>query len=385
MVLRDHNPTEAVRKESLTPPAKVVTQPDPRRSFIAATTPSPTSEVTPAQTRTTQDPMLSSRVLFYYKIFHFECDPHSATVRFMTIMEALQWANNKLKKAGVESPMLDAEILLAHTVGESKAWLFSHFSDKLKTHHRERFHELVDRRSGREPVAYIVGKKPFYGRDFKVNSMVLIPRPATEAMVDAALKTLNDHDPEKTLVCDIGTGSGALAVTLAAETKLSIIAIDVDKQALTVASQNATQLGVSDNIDFQHGSLAEPLIRIFKTIRGQTKVKTSSVYPFKHLLITANLPYLPEGRLESTQPEVHAYEPHLALVAGRDGLDAYFDLFRQLRANRNVLPRRVTVLIEIDPEQRRGAVSLIEHAFPTAKMNVHKDLQGLDRVVEAEA
>ncbi|NQV88856.1 MAG: peptide chain release factor N(5)-glutamine methyltransferase [Parcubacteria group bacterium] len=308
----------------------------------------------------------------------------SATVRFMTIMEALQWANNKLKKAGVDSPMLDAEILLAHTLGESKAWLFSHFSDKLKIHHREQFHELIDRRTAREPVAYITGKKAFYGRDFQVNAMVLIPRPETETMVEVSLKILEGHDPERTLVCDIGTGSGALAVTLAAETSLSVIAIDVDKQALSVASQNATQLGVSDNIDFQHGSLAEPLIRIFKTIRGQTKVKTSSVYPFKHLLITANLPYLPDSRLESTQPEVHAYEPHLALVAGRDGLDAYFDLFRQLRTNRTILPRRVTVLIEIDPEQRRGAESLIEHAFPTAKMNVHKDLQGLDRVIEVE-
>ena len=309
---------------------------------------------------------------------------HYGTVRFMTIMEALQWANNKLKKVGVDSPMLDAEILLAHTLGESKAWLFSHFSDKLKTHHRERFHELIDRRSAREPVAYIIGKKDFYGREFQVNAMVLIPRPETETMVEAALHTLEGHDPEKTLVCDIGTGSGALAVTLAAETGLSIIAIDVDKQALTVAGQNALQLGVADNIDFQHGSLAEPLIRIFKTIRGQTKVKTSSVYPFKHLLITANLPYLPEGKLESTQPEVHAYEPHLALVAGSDGLDAYFDLFRQLRANRNVLPRRVSVLIEIDPEQRRGAENLIEHAFPTAKTSAHKDLQGLDRVIEVE-
>ena len=302
----------------------------------------------------------------------------------MTIMEALQWANNKLKKAGVESPMLDAEILLAHTLGQSKAWLFSHFNDKLKTHHNERFHELIDRRAQREPVAYLTGKRAFYGRDFQVNAMVLIPRPETETMVDAALHTLEDHDPEKTLICDIGTGSGALAVTLAAETSLPVIAIDVDKQALAVAQRNAQDLGTADNIDFQHGSLAEPLIRIFKTIRGQRKVKTSSVYPFKHLLITANLPYLPEGRLDSTEPEVHAFEPHLALIAGRDGLDAYFDLFRQLRDNRHVLPRRLTVLIEIDPEQRRGAEKLITHSFPTATVSVHKDLQKLDRIIEVE-
>jgi release factor glutamine methyltransferase len=302
----------------------------------------------------------------------------------MTIMEALQWANNKLKKIGIDSPMLDAEILLADTLNTSKSWLFSHFNDKLKTHQQEKFHELVDRRVSREPIAYILGKKEFYGREFIVNSFVLIPRPETETMIEHALELLSDSDPNRTLICDIGTGSGAIAETIAAETKLPIIATDIDPQALGVAKQNAKLTNTEENIDFQHGNLAEPLIRIFKTIRGQTDVQTSWEYPFNFLLITANLPYLPESRMESVEPEVSKYEPRIALTSGADGLNAYWELFRQLHSHRDILPRKLIVLIEIDPEQRIPAEKLILHSFPQAKLRTKKDLIGLDRVIEAQ-
>ncbi len=302
----------------------------------------------------------------------------------MTIMEALQWANNKLRKVNVDSPMLDAEILLAYALSMSKAWLFAHFNDRLKTHQLENFRILIDRRAEREPVAYIIGSKAFYGRDFLVNPSVLIPRPETETMVEEALTLLKDTDHEHALICDVGTGSGAIAVTIACETKLPVIAIDIDESALAVAKQNATNLNASEWINFQRGSLAEPLVRIFKTIRGQSAVKTSSVYPYKHLLIVANLPYLTESRMETVEPEVRNYEPRLALVAGADGMDAYFELFRNLRANRHFLPRRVSVLIEIDPNQHRLAVELISHNFPAAKPLTKKDLHGDDRVVVVE-
>ncbi|MBI5794523.1 peptide chain release factor N(5)-glutamine methyltransferase [Candidatus Uhrbacteria bacterium] len=302
----------------------------------------------------------------------------------MTVMEALQWANNKLRKAGVDSPMLDAEILLSHTLEVSKSWLFSHFTDPLKTHQREKFHLLVDRRTAREPVAYLVGKKSFYGRDFHVNTFVLIPRPETEVLVEAALEILKDADPERTLLADVGTGSGAIAVTLACETELPVIAIDIDASALSVAKQNAALCGVADHVDFKLGNLAEPLVRLFKTIREQKTVKTSSVYPFKHLIVTANLPYLPESRIERLEPEIRSYEPHLALASGTDGLDHYFELFRQIHHDRKVLPRRVSVIIEIEPDQRAAIEKTIHHDFPAAKPVVQKDLHGHDRVVSVE-
>lgn len=300
----------------------------------------------------------------------------------MTIMEALQWANNKLRKAGVDSPMLDAEILLAHTLDVSKAWLFSHFADKLKTHQEERFHELVRGREDRVPVAYLVGKKSFYGRDFVVNKHVLVPRPETETMIELAIALVGDTNPDRTLLADIGTGSGAIAITLAAETTLPVIAVDIDEAALDIAQQNAQSLVPETTIEFQLGNLAEPLVRIFKTIRGQKNVETSSVYPFKTLLITANLPYLSQTKMENLQPDVR-HEPELALRAGLDGLDAYWELFRQLRAHRHILPRELLILIEIDPEQTIAAEKLIRHNFPTATLQTHKDLRGDNRVIQA--
>ena len=300
----------------------------------------------------------------------------------MTIMEALQWANNKLRKADVDSPMLDAEILLAFALETNKAWLFAHFADKLKTHQEEKFSSLIQQREDRVPVAYLVGKKAFYGRDFTVNTHVLIPRPETEILVELAITILAGRDPERTLIADLGTGSGAIAVSLAAETNLPVIAVDIDESALQLAKKNAAVLVPNTTVDFQLGNLAEPIIRIFKTIRGQTNVQTSSVYPFKSLLITANLPYLSEVRMENLQAEVR-HEPELALRAGVDGLDAYWDLFRQLRDDRPVLPRDLIVLIEIDPEQRPAAEKLILHNFPNAKLSVHQDLHGDERVLQA--
>ncbi len=297
-------------------------------------------------------------------------------------MEALQWANNKLRKASVDSPMLDAEILLAYSLDTSKAWLFAHFADKLKTHQEEKFFELINRREDREPVAYLVSKKAFYGRDFVVDKHVLIPRPETETMIELAIKTLAHIDPERTLIADLGTGSGAIAVTLAAETNLHVIGVDIDEAALEIAKKNAASLVPETAVDFQAGNLADPIIRIFKTIRGQTNVQTSSVYPFKTLLITANLPYLSQSRMDNLQAEVR-HEPELALRAGADGLDAYWELFRQLHIDRKILPRELIVLIEIDPEQRQAAEKLILHNFPSAKLETHQDLHGDDRVIEA--
>jgi release factor glutamine methyltransferase len=299
----------------------------------------------------------------------------------MTVMEALQWANNKLRKSDIDSPMLDAEILLAFVLEISKAKLFSRFNEPLKIHHYEHFCDLVSRRASREPVAYLVGKKAFYGREFEVNRHVLIPRPETETLVEHALAALQEKDKERTLIADIGTGSGAIAITIAAETQLPVMATDIDPNALCVAQKNAANLVQEHSIEFQNGNLAEPLIKLFKTIRSQKNIQTSSVYPFKTLVITANLPYLAEHRMETLQPEVQKFEPRLALVSGVDGLDAYWELFRQLRTHQSVLPHEMLVFIEIDPEQRSQTEQLILHNFPEARIKIHQDLHQDDRVV----
>jgi len=214
------------------------------------------------------------------------------------------------------------------------------------------------------------GSKDFYGRKYKVTPSTLIPRPATETLVDAAKEAAKGSDG--VVFADIGTGSGAIAITLAAETKLPVVATDISPDALAVAKENAATLGVT--IEFRQGNVLEPIIEHFRAGVGDVK----------HLVICANLPYLTKHQIECAEPDVKDFEPHSALEAGADGLDCYFELFRQLKQNRSVLPERVTVLIEIDPSQRQSAVNLILHDFPAAKPVVLQDLSGLDRIVIAE-
>lgn len=300
----------------------------------------------------------------------------------MSILEALQWANNKLKKAEIDSSMLDAEILLAFVLELPGARLFSHFADQIKPHQQERFATLIERRALCEPIAYLIGKKSFYGRDFLTNPFVLIPRPATETLIESALDLFSKtSDPERVLFADIGTGSGAIAITLAKETQTPVLASDVSQPALSVAQKNAEIHEVTELIDFRLGDLLNPTLSLFETLRASSQKEISSVYPFKHLLICANLPYLTKTQMEFLTPDVRKFEPHEALEAGPDGLEAYWRLFKQLSKHRANLPRQVSVLIEIDPSQNTSAIQLIKHRFPAAICEIKKDLGGLDRLV----
>ncbi len=305
----------------------------------------------------------------------------------MTIMESLQWANRKLKKhrdvepetgAKLDAPMLDAQVLLASALGVQKGWLFMHFNDPLRDHELERFEAMVERRARHEPIAYITGTREFYKRDFQVNPFTLIPRPDTEALVSEALRLAKADDADHTLFADVGTGSGAIAITLAAESKIPVVATDLNRRALTVAQQNAAALGVADLVDFRHGDLLEPLVKIFE------KLKTEGDSPIAHLILCANLPYLTTRQWETAQPEVRDFEPKEALEAGTDGLDAYWRLLRELLRHRALFPTRLTILLEIDPAQRDRIQTMIQHDFPSAEPRILPDLSGLARVAVAE-
>jgi len=298
----------------------------------------------------------------------------------MTVMEALQWANERLKKENVgDSPMLDAQVLLGSVLGVSKSRLFTHLDREMDAREDESFQKLITRRAAHEPVAYIVGSREFYKRPFHVNRFVLIPRPATEILIDAALESAKSLDPESTLFVDIGTGSGAIAVTLAAESHIPVIATDESKHALAVAKKNAEDLGVESLVDFRQGNLLEPIVSIFE----KTKEKAGSL-PFKHLILAANLPYLTEHQWETAEADVRDWEPKTALVGGVDGLDLYWQMFRELLRHRSTFPRKVTTLIEIDPSQRDRAMALVAHSFPRATPRILDDLEGLARVVVAD-
>lgn len=301
----------------------------------------------------------------------------------MTILEALRWANNKLKKTGIDSPMLDAEVLLSDLLGVTRAKLFALFNDTLKPHQQEKFLTLIERRSQHEPVAYLIGKKNFHGREFLVNPFVLIPRPETELLVQNALELFAQiEEKDRVLFVDVGTGSGAIAITLAAETHTPVLASDTSVRALSVAKQNALRHHVEEVIDLQEGDLLTPLLHLFHTIRQTSAKPVSSVYPFKHLIICANLPYLSSDQMETLEPDVRTYEPNEALEAGTDGLEAYWRLFRQLKKERGHLPRSLGVFIEIDPAQSRRATQLIAHEFPSSQPEIKQDLQGFDRVIK---
>jgi release factor glutamine methyltransferase len=302
-------------------------------------------------------------------------------------MEALQWANHKLKQhrdveseggAWLDSPMLDAEVLLAGTLSVQKSWLFTHFDQELRDHEMEKFQRMVERRIRHEPIAYIVGKKEFFKRTFHVNRFVLIPRPATETLATEAIAVAKGTAPEAVLFADVGTGSGAIAVTLASETRIPVIATDVSREALTVARHNAREHEVEDLVDFRHGDLLEPLGKIFSSL------KRTEGHGITHLVVCANLPYLTTTQWETSQEEVRDFEPKLALDAGTDGLDAYWKLFRELKRHRHLFPKLITVLIEIDPAQTSRVRALIRHDFPEAQPRVIKDLDSLDRVVVTE-
>lgn len=286
-----------------------------------------------------------------------------------TIFQALTWADKTLKAAlsPVQQPKIDAQALLAFVLDKGTAYLFAHGDDVLLDDKDAEFRALVLRRAAHEPVAYLVGKKEFYGRPFLVTQDVLIPRPDTETLVDAAKTLITD----RTLVIDVGTGSGAVAVTLALESHRPVVAIDESSEAIVIAKNNATANG-AESIAFLEGNLLTPL---FAESEGETLAT--------HVVIVANLPYLSALQYDALDPDVQHYEPTRALVSGIDGLDHYDALFAQIALRRNALPHALDVVIEIDQSQKLSAPGLIRKYFPIAKITVINDLAGRPRVVVA--
>lgn len=290
----------------------------------------------------------------------------------MTILEALTWGEAQIsatlheKKFQGHRPKLDAQILLAQTLDHPTSYLISHLTDELTPDAQEKYLRLIERRARHEPVAYITGEKSFYGRSFLVNPGVLIPRPDTEVMIEEVLKRLSLN----ALVIDVGTGSGAIGVTLAAEANHPIVATDTSVSALQVAKTNARALGVEHLLSFEQASLL-----------GALALQSYATAP--SLIIAANLPYLPLRYKAEMDPDVMNYEPHEALFAGVDGLDAYDALLLQIQTRRNELPKHIELLMEIDPEQSVSLPRLVKSFFPTAKIEIVNDLSRQPRVIIA--
>jgi release factor glutamine methyltransferase len=276
----------------------------------------------------------------------------------------LAWGIQTLQAADIPTARLDAELLLGAILGYSRAQILSRNHTMVRRNHRGRYIALISRRAGGEPVAYILGRQEFYGRSFYVDGRVLIPRPETEELVDRCLNALEGNEGAR--VADIGTGSGAIAITLAAERPdLVIHATDVSRDALVVAQSNAKALGVMEQITFHNGFLLEPL---------------AQEPPFD--LIVANLPYVGTNEIPVMGKNVKEFEPHLALFAGEDGLDLFAPLFTQIK-DYHLLKANGVLLLEIGYAQGNALRRLAEQHFPDAPLiAIHQDLAHLDRMVE---
>ncbi len=291
----------------------------------------------------------------------------------MTIFEALNWGKEQLKETSGEkrvmqaNPMFDTQILLSNCLNKQTSYLFANSQEELSNEHINCFLRFVERRKRHEPISHILQYKEFYGLLFYVNQFVLTPRPETEILVDEALK---DITPKSTII-DVGTGSGAIAITLATKTKQPVIAIDIDNKALQVAKLNAKQYKVDQIISFLQGSLLEPYLQ-----------KNITEAPDSNTIILANLPYLTTAQWEYSDPDVKNYEPKHALVGGLDGLDLYDKLLTQIQNARKKFSANLELIFEIDPSQTLKVKKLISNIFPSAKIEIIKDLSNADRFVK---
>jgi release factor glutamine methyltransferase len=269
-------------------------------------------------------------------------------------------ARATLATAGIPLPWLDAEILVAHVLKSSRERLHSHPDRQLTTAQRAQLRRLTSRRAARVPVPYLVGEREFYGHMFLVTPAVLIPRPSSELLVELAIDWLKTH-PTARRVIDLGTGSGAVAISVAkAIPDVRIEARDVTARALRVAAENITRHRLRRRITTVKADL----------LRGAAPVD----------VILANLPYIPEA-LRRVRPKELEYEPGLALDGGKDGLDLIRTALAQAPAA--VKPGGL-VLFECDPAQTRRIVRLAQGHWPAADVSVHKDLAGQDRVVRIQ-
>ena len=281
----------------------------------------------------------------------------------LTVGTALRWAIPLLAASGGDTPRLDAEVLLGHVLSLTRAQLHTHRDDPLPPDAARRYRDLVARRAHGEPVAYLVGTRAFYDLDLYVDRRVLIPRPETEMLVEEALAWCGRADARCTRIADVGTGSGALAVTLARHLpEARVWAVDRSPEALAVAARNVARHGLEGRVWPVCGDLLAPL-------RG----------PFD--AIVANLPYVPSARLPELDVGVRAYEPRTALDGGPDGLDVVRRLLPQAAER---LARPGLLLLEIDEGQGAPAADLVARALPGARVAVRRDLAGLERMVSAE-
>jgi release factor glutamine methyltransferase len=288
----------------------------------------------------------------------------SATDEVWTIARLLAWMQTYFTDKGLGSPRLDAELLIAHVLKVTRIYLYTHFDQPLTANERDALRALVRRRGRGEPVAYLRGMREFYGRDFAVTPAVLIPRPETEHVIEAALAWVHEAGIVAPRILDVGTGSGALAVTLAAELpEAQVTAVDISPDALVVAAANAATLGVESRVQLCHSDLLAAL-------------PADAQFD----LIVANPPYVATAVRDSLARDVRDFEPARALFAGPEGLDVLHRLIPEVGAR---LRRPGLFLCEMGADQAEAVTQALHSAGPWDELRILADLQDLPRVALA--
>lgn len=276
-----------------------------------------------------------------------------------TVKQAMAAAAERLASVGIDTARLDARVLVGHALERDAGWLIGHGDAPLDADAAEKIEALVARRAARQPVAQIVGGREFWSLPFRVTPATLTPRPDSETLIAAALGVFTDRD-QPWRILDLGVGSGCLLLTLLRELPQARgTGIEICVDAVSVARQNACELGVEGRVEFRLGNWFEAL----RETDG----------PFD--LVVANPPYIPEADIAALEPEVSRYEPCIALSGGADGLDAY----REIAAGLDSVLKPTGVFIGEFGEGQHVAVSKLLDLFGFPDIDPKRDLAGIWR------
>ena len=281
-----------------------------------------------------------------------------------TIQRLLAWTTDFFRERGIESPRLDAEVLLSALLGRDRMYLYVHFDEPLEQEELAQFRSYVKERAAHMPLAYVLGRREFMGLDFRVTRDTLIPRPDTEILVQCAVDFLCARLEAGATACtiaDIGTGTGAIALSTLHYTEgIRADAVDISPAAAAVARENAERLGLTERIDIHVGDLLAPLAG------------------GRYDMILSNPPYIPTADIATLMPEVRSYEPHLALDGGADGLNIYRRLMADAPA---LLKEGGAVAVEVGIDEAAAVAALAMAHSRIVRTEILKDLAGIERVV----
>jgi release factor glutamine methyltransferase len=293
-----------------------------------------------------------------------------APSRAMSVGDLARRGAGLLSRAGIEQAGLETAWLLEHALRVTPLDLHLHESQIVQGEGLRRAQELLARRAGREPLQYLLGTQEFCGLEFEVEPSVLIPRPETELLVEAAVRCVGIQPAagRRPVVADVGTGSGCIAVSLACRLPLAVLyATDRSAESLHVARRNAQRHGVSGQVTFLEGDLLKPLHA--REMSGRVDV------------VVSNPPYIAEREWETLQPEVRLFEPRVALAGGEDGLAVYRRLVEE---STEFLSAGGWLVMEVGQGQAESVRRLLDATGQYGSVDVRPDRAGIDRVVCAQ-